>query len=510
MAIKSKRALLTQLRSDDFGYTGKDDLNEVLAWLETEKDRITIDKDAVKALWAKPAPTLTIADDEPEVETVKAKSATAVADEDETDDDGEEEVKPSRIDKSKRKELTVKARETFKAPAARSTDTVFAKSYNHKASRMLTAFSDADEMAQFNASFRLRAYDLYAKEYPQVFANYKSQGWYAEDKAIIEKDASDTILTAGGALLANTLKTEVLWATEEWGISRFLTRNEIMVGNNTSFVRKTANPTWRALSSGAAQSTDISYDLVTLIPKVIAAIILTPLVLFEQSATALGDTISESLMESYWNTVDDCFFLGDGTATYFDQVGLAKGLTGVSGASNTGSYISGTGTSWATVVQSDFTKVMGSIKNANIGRACWVMSRQCYINTALRLATQATTGMVPDTLLSTANTYMIPRQQRGPGTGSPHATLLGEPVFFCQRLPVATATDTVMGYYGDFITGSIVGHRTQLEVASSTEYAFNKRALATRGWSEFAINICGDGRASSTECGPIAAWQTTH
>jgi len=115
--------------------------------------------------------------------------------------------------------------------------------------------------------------------------------------------------------------------------------------------------------------------------------------------------------------------------------------------------------------------------------------------------------MNPDFLINSGNTYMVPSQQRGEAPAGPRAYLLGEPVYFSQKMSTVTSSDAgvIKAYYGDFITGSIIGHRTQLEIASSTEYAFNKRALATRGFGEFGVNICGDGRATSTQCGPICA-----
>jgi HK97 family phage major capsid protein len=517
MKITTKQALVASLRKD-FAYEGKSELAEVLAYCELEK--IKIDKDAVTALFGKSA-ELTITKDEEEVEIVK--SMEVVADD---EPDADIAAKASKT-KAARIESANKVKSQYAADSAKtitkgagSADANIVKQYTIKAATGKTAFQDGDSMMEFNAAFRQRAYELYGSQYPSLFAGYKEKGFAADDASIITKTASDTVLTTGGALLGNYLKSEILWATEEWGMSRFLARNEVMIGNNTSFTRRTANPTWRALSSGAAQSTDLTYDLVTLIPKPIAALILTPMVLFEQSAAAVGDGIASALMESYFNTVDDCYFLGDGTSTYYDQVGLATGLTGtpgsgISSGSSSGSYQAAAATTWATITQGDFIRVMGAIRNANTGRCAWVMSRQAFINTALRIASTAGTygtagGVRPsDVLLTPQNTYLAPQMPQG-ASGQPHASLMGYPVFFCQRLPVATATDTVFAYFGDFQTGSIIGHRTQLEIASSTEYAFDKRALATRGFAEFAVNICGDGRSTSSQCGPIAGFQTSH
>lgn len=520
MRIRTKQALLAALRKD-FAYEGKDALADVLAYCKAEA--IKIDEEAVTALFGKSASlSVGLADDD-EVEVVeeapapkatdKTKAATVVT----QDEDEIEDIRAIRAERVKADAANRQSHnKSIQAPAIRGENAHFAKQYNAKAAELKTGFSDADEMAAFNAACRLRTYELYAISHPSVFSGYISKGFKAEDEAIlINKAASDTIGTAGGFLLANTLKSEVLWATEEWGVSRFIARNETMIGNNTSFSRKTAIPSFKPLSAGAAQTGDISYDLVTLIPKVGAVLILTPMVLFEQSAVALGDTIAESIMEAYWNTVDRCYFNGDGTSTvvsgvsYFDQVGLAKGLTGTAGSTTSGSYYTASTNTMLSWTGGDYIAAMGRINNANMGRACWVMSRQAYMAGPLRLATQATTGMAPDTVLNPGNTYMVASQQRGAAPAGPRAYLYGEPVFFSQVMSTAVATaNTILGYYGDFITGSIIGHRTSLEIASSTEYAFDKRALATRGFAEWAINICGDGRASSTQCGPITAIQT--
>ena len=365
-------------------------------------------------------------------------------------------------------------------------------------------------MIEFNAAYRLRLYQLSATAHPSIFKNYKDSGQKAEDEAILgQKDASDSLFTSGGALLANTLKSEVLWATEEWGVSRWIARHEIMVGNNTSFPRKTSLPTFRPLSSGAAQSSDIGYDQVTLIPKQGAVLITTPMVLFEQSSVGLGDVISESIMEAYWNTIDDIYFNGTGTSDYFDQAGLAIGLTGTPLSTTSGSYITASNSAVTSWTQSDYLSAMYAVRNLNTSRAKWVMSRQHFIGGPLRLAT-ALSGNKVDNLLTPQNTFMVPSMQRGNSPSSPRAFLYGEPVHLCQRMntTVASEANKIKAYYGDFVTGSIIGHRTQIEIASSTEYAFNKRALTTRGFAEWAINICGDGRSSASQCGPIAALQS--
>lgn len=516
MKIKTKQALLALLRNE-YAYTGKEDIADVLAFCKSEN--IQIDEAKVKVLYTKSA-SIALADEEVE-EVPAAKVKAAKVEEDDADealeDAGDKLVKMARDKRALAAEKIKAAVGNSHAPAIRSEGSRFAKMYNIKSAAGMTGFGDADEMAAFNAAVRLRTYELYHVSHPNAFAGYISKGYKEDDESILlTKTASDTIGTAGGFLLANTLKSEVLWATEEWGVARYIARQEIMVGNNTSFSRKTAIPGFKPLSSGAAQTGDISYDLITLIPKVGAVLILTPMVLFEQSAVALGDTIAESIMEAYWNTVDECYFNGDGTSTvtngisYFDQIGLAKGLTGTAGSTTSGSYFTASTNTMASWVGSDYINAMGRIKNANWGRCCWVMSREAYMAGPLRLATQATTGMMPDTVLSPANTYMVPRNmERGPAAPGPKAYLYGVPVFFSQRMSTATTTaNTILGYFGDFITGSIIGHRTQLEIAQSTEYAFDKRALATRGFAEFAVNICGDGRASATQCGPITAIQT--
>ncbi len=215
-------------------------------------------------------------------------------------------------------------------------------------------------------------------------------------------------------------------------------------------------------------------------------------------------------MEAYWNTVDDCYFNGTGTLAYFGQAGLAIGLTGTPATTTSGSYITASASAVTSWTQADFISAMSAVKNVNTSRCKWVMSRQVYVAGPLRLAT-ALTGKAAEGILTPQNTYMVPAQQRGEAPNGPKAYLYGEPVYFSQRMSVLTGADVnvVKAYYGDFETGSIIGHRTSIEIAQSMDYAFNKRALATRAFAEWAINICGDGRASSTTCGPIAALQTS-
>jgi HK97 family phage major capsid protein len=481
MKIKTKSQLLSFLK-EKCAYNGAGTEEDVLAFCESEK--IAVDAEDIKSLFAKTV-TIEIEAYEPDVEVAKSAPVSAPG----ADEEDVAVAKSVTVNTEKKARL---AKANFAAVSGKRSEFVAArKAYNAKAAKSEARFGDADAMEQFNAAFRLECSELYPglRKYAQKSA----------DLDIVGKDGSDTVLTLGGALLADSYKPEVIYRTEEWGVSRYLANNQEMVGNNTSFPAKTAGLSFQPLSSGAVQSTDMSWNLVTLVPKAGGSITLTPMSLFEQSAVNVGDEIANSILQAYWENLDDCYFLGDASAAKFN-------ITGIKNAIPSGAALTSTSTTIGAAVAGDYLNCIGRVENVNSGRLTWVMSRQMFVQGPLRIA-MATSGTSVGDVLTRGNTYLNPQTQNSFG-GQPHAYLFGYPVYFCQRLPTVGTTGVTHAYFGDFMGGSMIGHRRSLEIVNDNSYAFNKRAVATRGYAEFAVNIHGDMKATASTYGPIVSLST--
>jgi HK97 family phage major capsid protein len=182
--------------------------------------------------------------------------------------------------------------------------------------------------------------------------------------------------------------------------------------------------------------------------------------------------------------MDNAYFIGDGSSTYANQIGLISGL------SSSSSYITATG-AWSAITTGDFNKLMGSVEYVNPARLGFVCSRQFFAQVMQRLD-KATSQFKP---LADGN------------LSGQNATFLGYPVYFSQVLPTATASTSKCVYFGDFTGGSMIGDRSQLNIATSTDFYFDSDAIAIRGIARFAVAIHGAGRGETY--GPICGLVTT-
>lgn len=367
------------------------------------------------------------------------------------------------------------------------------KRYERAIKAGTSRFAEIEDMQAFNAAWRQKML--------QLCPTIDSEGVYSktmqdEDRSIIGKDGTELVNTLGGALVATDFRPDMIWLTEPYGICRSLANMVPMTGGQTRFPRKTGIPTFTHASQGTAMTAqDINYDNVELIPKQIYGIVKTNRQLFAHSAISIGDDIASSMLEAYWNRIDGDYFNGTGAAASGNQIGLAGYFLGA----YTGSIIYTTSNAWATTTKDNFESLLGVVTNCNPARFAFVMSRQAFALTAMRLAI-AVGGTQPGQFLSAR--YI---------DGSNMGQLLGYPVYFSASLPTATPSSSsgtataasIWCYFGDFQGSTMVGIRDQLEITPSEHAGFVNNQIWTRGVGDVAVNIHGDGRASSA--GPIAA-----
>jgi HK97 family phage major capsid protein len=340
------------------------------------------------------------------------------------------------------------------------------KAYERKISEGRSVFQDVDQAEAFSAWCRL------------AIAGEKSYGQKATDIAICRKAQVEFNNQLGGALVPQEFAPQLIWLTEQYGVAKKIANVVPMSSDSKAYPRKTGIVSMTPIGEGATITpTDNTYGNVTLNAKKYGVLFNMSRELFEDSAINISDDIARSIAEAESIAVDSAYFLGDGSATYANQIGLANALP--AGAL-------GTATAWGSMDISTFTTAIGSVQNVNAARLAFVCSRQFFAQVMLKLDKavsqfkELTTGM--------------------PGMS---ATFLGYPVFFSQVMPVATATAVKSCYFGDFVGASMIGDRRMLEIATSDQFYFNSDSIAVRGTSRFNVSIHGDGRGSTV--GPIFA-----
>lgn len=355
--------------------------------------------------------------------------------------------------------------------------------YNHKAKQGLTRFADADEAEAVGAAFRFHAFSQ-TKNYSQL----------GKDEKILTKAASAFTNTGGAALIAPQYIQSLLYATEPFGAARKLAHIVNMTSDMSDQPRKTdiLSLTHR-LPNGSYAETQNSYDLVKLIAKDAGGIARIPKTLIDDNAISIVEDIAATIEEARGIREDTDYFNGTGASTYGGNVGLISGLP-------SGAYIAqATSNTWATQVIADLLGLVGVVQNVETSRLCFVCSRQYYVQVMARLAL-ANTGVGGLTASELRAGTVINGIKAD-------AMFLGFPVVFAQQMPTATATGQKCVYFGDFMAGSMIGTRNEIDIATSDHAYFTTGEIGIRVSVRGCVNICGDGRG--TTYGPIVGLKTS-
>lgn len=338
------------------------------------------------------------------------------------------------------------------------------KAYQAKIRAGKAAFNDADQAEAFGAWARL-----------STLGNTE----YGQKKADLEITRKAQVIfnnQLGGALLPVEFIPNLVYLTEQYGMARKLANVVTMSRDVTTVPRKTAIASMIPVAeTGTMSPTDNSYGNVTLTAKKYGVLYQVSRELLADSAVNIADDLARSIAEAQAIAEDQAYFLGNGTPTYANQIGLTSGLP-------SSAYL--TGVAWGSMAVSDFTTAMGRVENVNPARLAFVCSRQFFAQVMLKVD-------------KTANQF---KELTMGGLGG-DATFLGYPVFFSQVMPTATGGSVRSCYFGDFVGATMLGDRRQLEIQTSDQFYFSTDALAVRGTSRFNTVIHGDGRGSTY--GPI-------
>lgn len=338
------------------------------------------------------------------------------------------------------------------------------KAYQSKIKAGTAVFDDADYAEAAGAWIR------------QAIAGHHSYGQKASDVEICKKAQVEFNNQLGGALVPQEFAPQLIWLTEQYGVAKKIANVVPMSSDSKAYPRKTGIVAMTPIGEGATIAvSDNSYGNVTLNAKKYGVLFNASRELFEDSAINIADDLFRSIAEAEAIAVDQAYFLGDGSATYANQVGLASAITGSA---------LGTATAWGSMTINNFTDAIGAVQNVNPSRLAFVCSRQFFAQVMLRL--QNATNQFRE--LTT-------------GMAGMSATFMGYPVYFSQVMPVATGTANRACYFGDFVGATMIGDRRMLEIATSDQFYFNTDSIAVRGTARFNVNIHGDGRGSTV--GPI-------
>lgn len=344
------------------------------------------------------------------------------------------------------------------------------KAYAAKIKSGRAAFHDVDQAEAFGAWARL-----------SILGKSSDYSAKKADLDIVGKAQVEFNNQLGGALVPIEFMPNLVWLTEQYGVARKIANVVPMARDVMSVPRKTGLAAMTPIAEAVnISATDNTYGNVTLTAKKYGVLTQVSRELLADAAVNIADDIARGIAEAQAIAEDEAYFLGNGTPTYANQIGLAQALP----SGNVGS-----GLAWGSMTTGNFTTVMATLQYVNESRLAFVCSRQFYYQVMLRLE-------------KALNQYKTLAE----GLPGANAMFLGYPVYFSQVLPIVSGA-TRPCYFGDFMGGSMIGDRRQLEITTSDQFYFNSDSLAVRGTARFCVNIHLDGRntPASGPLGPIGA-----
>lgn len=344
-----------------------------------------------------------------------------------------------------------------------------------------TCFADADSAEVVGAALR---YGFASRHH--VTANYSQR---AADEEILTKSGSEYNPTTGGVLVPPEYQATLIYLKELYGVTRKVCNVVPMARDTKMQPRITAINAMAPI--GELQSITAggdNTDLVSLNVKKWGRLAQFSNELLDDSAISVTDIFARTAVEAQTKAEDQTYFLGDGTATYNQDVGLANALP-------SSAYVSASGNAWSAITEGDINKLIGTVENVDITRCAFITSRQYYAQVMQPMYTSSGRGKQEE-----FRTMFGLRDGQG-------AEWKGWPVIFSQVLPTVSASASKGLYFGDYMAASMLGDRRDLTIATSEHVYFASDAFAVRAISRFTVNIHGDGRGSTY--GPIACLKTT-
>jgi len=345
------------------------------------------------------------------------------------------------------------------------------KAYQAKIKAGVAVFDDVDHAEAAGAWIR------------QAIAGVNGYAEKANDMDICRKAGVTFNQQLGGALVPQEFAPQLIWLTEQYGVSLKLANVVPMSSDSKAYPRKTGIAAMSPIAeNGTISATDNNYNNVTLTAKKYGVLYKVTNELLNDAAISVADDLMRSVAEAKAYAIDDAYFNGDGTAAYANQMGLKTALTSYTAQAS--------GSTWAAQTTADLLGLIGQVEYVNPARLAFVCSRQYYAQVMQRLAT-ATSQFTPLTS----------------GSIKGDATFLGFPVLFAQVMPTATATTQKCLYFGDFMGGTMIGDRNELTIASSEQFYFDSDSIAFRGTARFNVAIHGAGRGETY--GPVVGLKTS-
>jgi HK97 family phage major capsid protein len=323
--------------------------------------------------------------------------------------------------------------------------------------------------------------------------NTTSQAWCRDHGVSTTSRALSTgVNTAGGYLIPEEFKPDIIELLETYGVARQELDPEPMVRDTKIIPRRTSGLTSYFIGENTEPTeSEPTWDQVQLTAKILATLTKMSIEVEDDSIVSLGEKIGVEAVRAFALKEDQCCFLGDGTSTYGGMFGVFPKIDDGTHTASIYTAVAGN-TAFSTLDLVDFEGALGKLPQYVVqgGNAKWFISRIGYYASMARLM-DAAGGNTKDDIAG--------------GTG---LQFLGLPVVISQVCNTTTAAQvsTVVCVLGDLRMAGSFGDRRQLTMMTSEHRYMELGQIGIRVTERFDIGIHDLG--DTTDAGPLVGLKT--
>lgn len=344
--------------------------------------------------------------------------------------------------------------------------------------------------------FGMWAMATLARQLPNRYSFEAASKFVKDNMAVVtSKDASGIQY-----LIPEEFSFDIVDLREMYGVARRLIGVTPMANETKQIPRRQGGLTAYFVGEGAAGTeSQPVWDNIKLIARKLMVMSRVSNEVVEDLAINWGDMIAGEIAYAFAYKEDLCAFLGDGTSTYGNIVGVATKLQDVDGSgTDSAGLVTGAGNAYSELTIANFNSVIGKLPQyADSPNACWLTHRSFYYS-VMRPLEEAAGG--------------TSASEMSQGDRRPRPLFRGYPVEFSQVMPNAEANSQVCALLGDFSMGAKFGDRGVDSVEFSEhatvngESVWERDEISVRGRERIDITVHDVGDASTP--GPIVGLQT--
>lgn len=314
---------------------------------------------------------------------------------------------------------------------------------------------------------------------------------------ILKADHADYLERATGtahdgesSLVAHTQSTEILRLVEEYGAARKLfqvmpvpTATGTWHKRNSGLrARKTKVRTAVAEQTGAWSPLNWSVEDFDILCSY-------PISLSEDMFVAFAEMLAQEMALGFSIAEDEDIFIGDGTATYDNIVGLVPRLIAINGVDNGGGLVLADGNAWSEITEANVDTCIGQARYVRPGQGRIACSNEFFWQVLQRI--------------NTAHGGVSLREAEG----GVRFQYKGTPVEIVNTMPRVEGNSQVPMTYGDHKLAGTLYDRRQLTIRESREVRFESKevVLLATGRLDMDVHTLGDDTTPGPVVGLITA-----